>query len=274
MSFFNSIAEWFNNTIIKATYDPAADALKQVYRQNVGQNLGMLQQTIGNIGGGLGNVITSIPGIGDATKAAYDALRNESEKLLENAKNMTPDQIAEKNDEMTRKYNEILAQAQADGISYEEELKKQGLQNENFSITDFFNEVFSNTLYIFLFVLIVTLGLLGSSLAANAAVTKPFWYKIYYMVYGFLLFPVPIIQGIFNYLNKKRLFYALWAPLYKGTSFGLFSYNAGITESSHYTSGSLIVNPTERSARAALMSRQASLRSTFEPTQVLQGTEV
>lgn len=274
MSFFNSIADWFNNTIIKATYDPAADALKQAYRQNVSQNLGMLQQTVGNIGGGLGNVIFSIPGIGDATKAGYEALRNESEKLLENAKNMTPDQIAAKNDELTKKYNEILARAQADGISYEEQLKKEGIQNENFSITDFFKEVFSNTLYTLLFCLVVFLGLLGSSLASNAAVTKPFWYKIYYMVYGFILFPVPIIQAIFNYMNKKRLFYALWAPLYKGTSFGLFTYNAGLTDSSHFTSQSLIANPTERSARVALMQRTQGLRSTYEPTQVLQSTMV
>lgn len=270
MSFFNSIGDWFYNTIIKATYDPAADALKQVFRLNVSQNLGVLQQTIGSIGGGLGNVITSIPGVGDATKAAYTALRDESEKLIESAKSMTPDQIAAKNDELAKKHNDILAQAQADGISYEEQLKKQGIKDENFSITDFFKEVFSNTLYILLFVLIIVFGLLGSSLAANAAITEPFWYKIYYMVYGFLLFPVPIIQGIFNYTNKKRLFYALWAPLYKGTSFGLFSYNAGMTESSHFTSSSLIANPTERSARSALLSRQRAFRGTFEPTQVLE----
>ena len=270
MSFFNSIADWFNNTIIKATYDPAADALKQAYRQNVSQNLGMLQQTIGSIGGGLGDVITSIPGIGDATRVGYETLKTESEKLLNNAQSMTPDQIAAKNDELTKKYNDILAQAQADGISYQEELKKQGIKDETFSISDFFKEVFSNSLYILLFVLIIVFGLLGSSLAANAAVDYPFAYKIYYMVYGFILFPVPIIQGIFNYLNHKRLFYALWAPLFKGTSFGLFSYNAGLTESSHFTSGSLIANPTERSARSVLLSRQKAFRGTFEPTQVLE----
>jgi hypothetical protein len=81
---------------------------------------------------------------------------------------------------------------------------------------------------------------------------------------------VPIIQGIFNYLNKKRLFYALWAPLHKGTSFGLFTYNAASLESSHFTSTSLIVNPIERSARSALLSRQEAFRSTYQPTQVLQ----
>ena len=181
MSFFNSIAEWFNNTIIKTTFDPAADALKQVYRQNVSQNLGMLQQTIGNIGGGLGNVIFSIPGIGEPTRIAMEALKKESEELMEKAKSMTPDQIAEKNDELTKKYNEILAKAKADGISYEEQLKKEGIKNENFSISDFFKEIFSNTLYICLFVLVIIFGLLGSSLAANSAIDRPFYYKIYFI---------------------------------------------------------------------------------------------
>jgi hypothetical protein len=270
MNFLNSIAEWFNNTIIKTTFDPAADALKQVYRQNVSQNLGMLQQTIGNIGGGLGNVIFSIPGIGEPTRIAMEALRNETEELMEKAKSMTPDQIAEKNDEITRKYNEILARAKADGVTYEEQLKKEGIENKDFSITKFFNEIFSNTLYLSLFVLVIVLGLLGSSLAANAAVDKPFYYKIYYMVYGFILFPVPIIQAIFNHLNHKRLFYSLWAPLYKGTSFGLFHYNAALVDSSHFTAGSLIANPTERSARSALLTRQQAFRTTFQPNQVLE----
>lgn len=270
MSFFNSIAEWFNNTIIKTTFDPAADALKQVYRQNVSQNLGILQQTVANIGGGFGNVIFSIPGVGEPTRIAMEALRNEAEGLIEKAKNMTPDQIAEKNDEITKKYNEILEKAKADGISYEEQLKKEGIKNENFSITNFFNEIFNNTLYLSLFALVIIFGLLGSSLAANAAIDRPFYYKIYYMIYGFILFPVPIIQAIFNYLNRKRLFYALWAPLYKGTSFSLFSYNAALVDSSHFTAGSLIANPTQRSARSALLTRQQAFRTTFQPNQVLE----
>jgi hypothetical protein len=199
-----------------------------------------------------------------------EALKNETEELMEKAKSMTPDQIAEKNDEITKKYNEILARAKADGITYEEQLKKEGIKNDNFSISDFFKEIFSNTLYIFLFVLVIVFGLLGSSLAANSAVDKPFYYKIYYMVYGFILFPVPIIQAIFNYLNHKRLFYALWAPLFKGTGFGLFHYNAALVDSSHFTAGSLIANPTERSARSALLTRQQAFRTTFQPNQVLE----
>jgi hypothetical protein len=268
MSFFNSIGDWFNNTIIKTTYDPAADALKQIYRQNISENLGILYQTIGGIGGGLGSVITSIPGIGEGTMAAFSTLQNEAENLFENAKNMTPGQIADKNDELTQRYNTILAQAKADNLTYEEELKKQGKPSEKgFSFSDFFKEIFNNTLYLSIFVICIILGLIGSSLAANAAINEPFAYKIYYMVYGFLLFPIPILRGIINFFNKKRLFYALWAPLYKGTSFGIFNYNAGLVSAAHYTAGSLIQNPTNsRSARVALMQRQGDR---FEPSQVL-----
>ena len=256
MSFLNSIWDWINNTIIKTTYDPAADALKQVYRQNVSQNLGVLQSTVGGLGSGLGNAVLSIPGISDATHGALSALQHESESILAQAKSMTPDQIAIANDNIQKKYNDIKAQADADGISYNEELKKQGEKvPEEFSLNSFFKDIFNNTLYICLFFLVLFLCFLGSSLAANAAIHKPFAYRIYYMVYGFILFPIPLLQGISNVLMKKKLFYAVWAPLMKGFSsnpiYNLFLfpfvYSSDQTvEPSHYTSSSLIANPQSR----------------------------
>ena len=100
MSFLNTIWDWINNTIIKTTYDPAADALKQVYRQNISQYLGVLQSTVGSIGSGLGNAILSIPGVGEPVRNALSDLQKESEKILAQASSMTPDQIAVENDKI------------------------------------------------------------------------------------------------------------------------------------------------------------------------------
>jgi len=253
MSFLNTIWDWINNTIIKTTYDPAADALKQVYRQNISQNLGVLQSTVGSIGSGLGNAILSIPGVGEPVRNALSDLQKESEKILAQASSMTPDQIAVENDKIQQKYNAIKAQAEADGISYQEELKKQGeIVPDEFSLDSFFKDVFKNTLYICLFFLVLFLCFLGSSLAANAAINKPFAYRIYYMVYGFILFPIPVIQGIMNMINKKKLFYAIWAPLMKGFTtnpiYNIFLFpfvysSDQSVEPSHYTSSSLLANP-------------------------------
>ena len=38
MSFLNSIGDWFQNNLLKFTYDPAADALKQVYNATFQSN--------------------------------------------------------------------------------------------------------------------------------------------------------------------------------------------------------------------------------------------
>ena len=82
MSFFNKVSDWFSNNIIKATYDPGADALKSLYRQNVTQNILGLQNTVSSLGGGLGAAIVSIPGVGQPILDGLNALKKESEDLL------------------------------------------------------------------------------------------------------------------------------------------------------------------------------------------------
>ena len=213
MSFFNKLSDWFNNTIIKHTYDPAADILTQTYRNSVASNLGRLQNTVGNIGGGLGSAIQSLPGVGGPIRSAFSALQKESEIVLATAKSMTPGQIAAANDSLNEKAAALSAQAAAQGITVEQ-LEANNNTPEPFTISSFFAAIFKNTLYVCIFFLILFLALLGSSLAANAAINKPFAYRIYYMIYGFILFPLSIVLGIKNYMGKKQLFYSLWAPLH------------------------------------------------------------
>jgi len=212
MSFFNTISDWFNT----ATYNPAADALKSLYRQNVAQNLQGLQATVSGLGGGLGAAITSIPGVGKPITDALNTLQQDSEDLLTKANSMTPDQIAAANDKINQQYQALLAQAQASGTDVPPPPSTNPIGEAEYDINKFFKQIFSTTMYIIIFAIVVFLGFLGSSLASNAAITKPIAYRIYYMVYGFILFPIPIIQAIFRFFNKEKLFYAIWAPLHKG----------------------------------------------------------
>ena len=116
----NSISQWFSNFSIKATYDPIADNLKQLYRNNVANNLSSLSQTTSIITNGASDVLGNIPGISEPTSAAFRAIRTEATNLQTAAASMTPDQIAASNDDMTRRYNELVVRAQAEGISPEE----------------------------------------------------------------------------------------------------------------------------------------------------------
>ena len=217
MSFFNAIGNWFQTTFLKLTYDPAGDLLKQVYRATFQNNLTNLQSTVGGIGGGLGNFVVSVPGISGATKSAYNSLNKASEAALQAAKSMTPAQIAEKNDELRLEHDRIAEQANKEAAEAAEAEKRTPIDELfRFRLDRFFKKIFDNATYIIIFFVVLFLAFLGSSLAANAAIYKPVPFRIYYMVYGFILFPVSIILGIRNFLDKKQLFYAFWAPLKKG----------------------------------------------------------
>jgi hypothetical protein len=253
MSFFNNISEWFNNTIIQSTYNPVADELKQLYRSNISQNLNTLQTTVANLGGGLGNAILSIPGIGPGLQKALIELQNESEKILSKAQSMTPDQIAEANDSINHKYQALLAEAKAQG----KPPPPSELEKVEVSISSFFSMIFSNILYICLFFIVLAVALLGSSLAANASYanvkTRARAYIIYYMIYGFILFPISILFGISHYLYGTLKFFAVLAPLVQGYStnplLNLFIFPfvytpEGMENISKFTRTSLVMSPT------------------------------
>ena len=218
MSFFNLLSNWFNNTVLKATYDPASDALQSLYNQNVSTGITNLGTTISGLGGGLGAAITSIPGVSSATVNALNSLQTASQSVLSNAQSMTPSQIASANDSINQQYQTLLAQAQAEGAAPPPPPSTNPIGEAGYDINQFFTTVFSTTMYIIIFAVIIFLALLGSSLASNANIDKPLAYRIYYMIYGFILFPIAIIQGGINFFHKKKLFYAIWAPLHKGYS--------------------------------------------------------
>ena len=71
------------------------------------------------------------------------------------------------------------------------------------------------------------------------------------MVYGFLLFPLSIGMGIRNYMAKKQLFHAIWAPLHETYSTNKymnillfpFIYSKPGTAISHFGSSLITTHP-------------------------------
>ena len=106
----------------------------------------------------------------------------------------------------------------------------------------------------------------------------PFWFYIYYMFYGFLLFPASIALAVYKYYvkGKRPLFYSVWAPIYKGNYTGIFQYNLVSTDNVHYVSEStakpLPTNTYETSAisQRSLISEPtiSKPKAVFEPTSV------
>ena len=268
MSFLNNISDWFNNTVIKYTYNPVADEFKQLYNQNVSTNLNSLQSTVSNLGSGLGSAILSIPGVGPATQSALIGLQDESKKILDSASSMTPSQIAAANDTLNQKYQALLDKATAEGTAP----PNTKLQDAEVTVKTFFTNIFSNVLYICLFVLVIFLAFVGSSLAANNAYnnvkTRAKAYIIYYMIYGFLLFPISLLFGIRNYLSGTLHMFAVLAPLVQGWSSNPlvnllifpFVYFPGGADSISQFSRSSLVPQTDRASQASHVNKMPHMQ--------------
>lgn len=251
MGFFDSIGEWFNNTLIKSTYDPVADQLKQIYRQNVYTNLTGLHQTAAYIGGGLGNALLSIPGVSKATSTAFNALQKESEALLSKANNMSPDQIAKANDDLQKKAYDLQLKAQREGKTVEQVQEEE--DPSGFSFKRLFKRIFENVMFIAFFITIIVIGLLSSRMLSNAAFNSGKQFVIYYTLYGlilplfggYILFKnyfyddpevknyfnyfygsclvlVPLVIGFLKFNNPDNKIHALWAPIINGFSSNIY----------------------------------------------------
>jgi len=169
------------------------------------------QQMASNLGGGLGGVALSIPGIGTSFANFLNGIGDSIRSSVNYVKSRTPGAIANANS------------AAKDGSGNKVSVNTP---KEKSSISYFFSTVFSQTLYIILFIVVLILALIGSSLAANyVGVGKATGYYFYYMFYGFILFPIAIPLAVSkHYRTGEPLFYAIWAPIFEG-KFGLFSYD-------------------------------------------------
>jgi len=169
------------------------------------------QQMASSLGGGLGGVALSMPGIGPSFVKLLNNIGDSIRGSFNYIKSRTPGAIAKANSTADNSGNKVV---------------ETTTQKVEASFSYFFSKVFSQTLYIIIFIVVLILALVGSSLAANyIGVGRPLGYYIYYMMYGFILFPIAIpIAMSKHYRTGDPLFYAIWAPIAQG-KFGIFSYD-------------------------------------------------
>ena len=217
MSFSEKLTKWFTHAIFPSLSSSASESSSSAYGNSVDATTGGVVSGISGAGGGLGGALLTIPGVGDQLSSALATAQNDLSGAVGAASAYTPAQLAASNEAAEKLRIEKLQKAAAEkGQTVQQYQEEQAiLANKTYSINDFFNTVFTNTLYLCIFIAIMALALLGSSLAANSAYNKPFAFRIYYMIYGFLLFPVAICMGIYNYTQGKKLFHAIWAPLHE-----------------------------------------------------------
>ena len=216
MSFSEKLTKWFTHAIFPSLSSSASESSSSAYGNSVDATTGGVVSGISGAGGGLGGALLTIPGVGSQLASALSSAQHDLSGAVGAASSYTPAQLAASNDAAAAALAKAAAAKGETVPQYQaEQAAAFAAANKPYTINDFFNTVFTNTLYLCIFIAIMALALLGSSLAANSAYNKPFAFRIYYMIYGFLLFPVAIGMGIYNYTKGKKLFHAIWAPLHE-----------------------------------------------------------
>lgn len=226
------IVNLIGNKIFTSLYDPKADTLFAEFRKKAEDSMNSLKDIVSKADSTKA-IITKIPGVSDATKAQLDKLIQESKSFTSSsAASLSPSTIIAKKAEVSAKINTLVQTAQEEGAANKAKIDKKTLANakENtgeVSLSKSLNKIYKIAKIVLFWLMIVILGLFGGSLASNAAINLPPYMRLYYFIYGTILFPVSYGFAIKNYMEGKPLkFHASLAPLVEGTTSGLFSYKS------------------------------------------------
>lgn len=219
----DTVTSLLGNKIFKSLYDPAADKLAAEFRSKVGINLGSLQGTLAKAKD-VQSVLKDIPGVSDSTKNSIDSLLRQAEDFTKGASNLTPNQIAAKRDELATKLKELTTDAKAEVKEKKVEEKKKKAEalkeqkeNQTFSLSRMAKRMFENGKFYLLVFGLVFLALWGGSISSNANFSRPWYFRLYYFIYGALLFPVSFVFALIRYsTGTSGPYYAILAPLIEG----------------------------------------------------------
>jgi hypothetical protein len=216
----DTVTTLIGNKIFSSVYDPNIDKLAQDYRSNLSTNLGSLDDAITKAAD-TQNILSKVPGVSDETKNEIENLLKGATSYTKDAATMTPSAVAAKKDEVALKMKalekkakaESKAKAQADAAA-KAKAEKDAVENRKFSITRLFQRAWDRFKWYFLIGILVILALWGGSMSSNAAIKEPVYIRLYYLIYGSLLFPVSYAFAIKrHYTGEKGAYYAILAPL-------------------------------------------------------------
>lgn len=247
----DTVTSLLGNKIFASLYDPKADSLAADFRAKAATSLNGLTNLVSK-GDATKSRLDKIPGVSDSTKASLESLLNEAKSYTSSVtSNLTPNAIAAKKDEVAAKIKALVHKAKGESATSlasakEKEAKatQERIANQNASGSRLFKNILKYVLYAFLVIVLLALALWGGSLASNAAIQQPLYMRIYYLIYGFLLFPIPIFLSF----SKPVTYHAVLAPLIERpleptaftSAFAAFVFTPGILPQAV----SVVANPT------------------------------
>jgi hypothetical protein len=224
----DAIQSFLSNSIFKAVYDPVANTLREQYNTHLADKVNQISQAVFGPMEARYNELMEQPGVKkDTLLSLRDLLDGAKAKIADpstiNLNNLTIDWF-----NIQQRYNLLNEQAKQEADYFVREQAKEAEQqvtqaeeDKTFNIYRMFSRILE-TLRKYMFVLIIiAIALLGGSFMSNRAVNQSFLFRLYYLVYGTLLFPLSYYVVIQDFTVQGRLphMYAILAPLFESKNF-------------------------------------------------------
>jgi hypothetical protein len=243
-----TVTSLVGNKIFASLYDPNADKAAADFRSLSTSSLSSLTDTLTK-GAQTKDILSKIPGVSEDTKSSLDALLNEAKTFTGSATGSSPNTINAKKDEVDAKIQDLVKKAQteakdtkdAKAVAKKEDLKER-VANQTFSPGRLLSRTWNKFKYYFFYIGLAILALIGGSMSSNAMFETPVYMRIYYFIYGTVLFPLSFIFAFMRYsTGQKGVYHAILAPLVEGPLTNPIM--AGLLYPFTYTAATTLVAP-------------------------------
>jgi len=203
---------------------PEQDQLSQQYRNRVLENTSNLSKSISKASDTY-DVAKQIPGVSQETLDTFKSIIDDAKTFYQTVDQETADAIATKRDTLELKTQQFVDTTQSDVKNKEkrelekiEEEKKKEKENETFNPTRFTNNLLDIMKKSAFWIGLIILALWGGSMASNNAINESLAIRIFYFVYGTLLFPISYLFAMWRWMtgeSAKGKYHAFLAPIFQ-----------------------------------------------------------
>lgn len=223
---------------------PEQDQLAQQYRNRVLENTSNLSKSISKASDTY-DLVKQIPGVSQETLDTFKIVIDDAKTFYQTVDTETADAIATKRDTLELKTQQFVDTTQSDVKNKEqkeaekkEEEKKKEKENATFNPTRFTTNLWDTIKKSTFWIGLGIVALWGGSIASNHAINENLAIRVYYFIFGTLLFPISFLFAFWRWMTgeaAKGKYHAILAPLIQKPTylwihaiFWPFTYKAAI----------------------------------------------
>jgi ABC-type multidrug transport system fused ATPase/permease subunit len=201
---------------------PEQDQLAQQYRNRVLENTSNLSKSISKASDTY-DLAKQIPGVSQETLDTFKTVIDDAKLFYQTVDKETADAIATKRDTLELKTQQFVDTTQSDvknkekrELEKKEEEKKLEKENATFNSSRFTSKLWDILKKSAFWIGFFIIALWGGSIASNHAINETLAIRIYYFIFGTLLFPISFLFAFWRWMtgeSAKGRYHAFLAPI-------------------------------------------------------------